>query len=168
MSIKIKDINHVAKLQQAVVELSKHKLQIGIFAKDDSFIAMIANVNEFGATIRVTDKMRGFLGAKGINLKKSTSIITIPERSFMREGFESCKGQLEELANKLIPKVLHFQMSPKELYSILGEFAVGEIKQYLTDLKTPPNSPVTVKMKRSSNPLIDTGRLRNSITYKVV
>ena len=39
---------------------------------------------------------------------------------------------------------------------------------YLTDLKTPPLAESTIRRKGSSNPLIDTGQLRSSITWQVV
>jgi hypothetical protein len=32
---------------------------------------------------------------------------------------------------------------------------------------SPPNSPVTVALKGSSKPLIDSGELRGAVTYKV-
>ena len=44
----------------------------------------IAAVHEYGCTIRVTDKMRGYLHSQGLHLKKTTQFIRIPERSFLR------------------------------------------------------------------------------------
>jgi hypothetical protein len=32
---------------------------------------------------------------------------------------------------------------------------------------TPPNSPVTIALKGSSKPLIDTGEMRGAVTWKV-
>jgi hypothetical protein len=32
---------------------------------------------------------------------------------------------------------------------------------------SPPNSPVTVALKGSSKPLIDSGEMRGAVTYKV-
>lgn len=40
------------------------------------------------------------------------------------------------------------------------------IQRYITELKEPPNSPYTIEKKGSSNPLIDTGKMRRSITFK--
>lgn len=48
-------------------------------------LAHYGRVHEFGAVIRVTDKMRGFLAVqKGWHLKRSTTQIRIPPRPFMR------------------------------------------------------------------------------------
>lgn len=50
----------------------------------------------------------------------------------------------------------------------IGAVTAGEVQQYMTDLKTPPNAPYTIQQKGSSNPLIDTGALRASVTWKIV
>lgn len=49
----------------------------------------IAAVHEFGCTIRVTQRMRGYLHAIGIHLRKDTTHIVIPERSFLRATKDS-------------------------------------------------------------------------------
>lgn len=49
----------------------------------------------------------------------------------------------------------------------IGVEAVGFTQKYMTELKSPPNSPYTIAKKGSDNPLIDTGLLRQSITFKV-
>lgn len=44
----------------------------------------IAAIHEYGCTIQVTPKMRGYLHSQGLHLKASTNFIRIPERSFLR------------------------------------------------------------------------------------
>lgn len=46
----------------------------------------------------------------------------------------------------------------------VGILAAGATQQFITDLKTPPNAPYTIAKKGSDNPLIDTGRMRASVT----
>lgn len=50
-----------------------------------------------------------------------------------------------------------------------GLFASGKVKEYFTDPDNgwPDNSPATVAAKGSDRPLVDTGNLRDSITYVV-
>ena len=56
-----------------------------------------------------------------------------------------------------------------------GALAQGEIQQSIVDLREPPNAPSTIAKKRKRhsdltkdpNPLIDTGTLRRSITYRI-
>lgn len=50
---------------------------------------------------------------------------------------------------------------------IIGQIAVGKVQAYMTDLQDPPNAPDTIAKKGSSNPLIDTGALRQSVTYSI-
>ena len=50
---------------------------------------------------------------------------------------------------------------------MVGNVAVGRVKQYMIDLKTPPNKQSTINKKGSSNPLIDTSALMQSVTYNV-
>lgn len=52
--------------------------------------------------------------------------------------------------------------------NMIGSIAVGKVQQYMTELQDPPNAPSTVKKKGSSNPLIDTGALRQSVTYSII
>lgn len=49
----------------------------------------------------------------------------------------------------------------------VGILAAGATQQYITDLKTPSNAPFTIAKKGSDNPLIDTGRMRASVTSTV-
>lgn len=56
----------------------------------------------------------------------------------------------------------------KKTMSQVGLLVQGMIQQSITDLKDPPNAPRTIAMKGSSNPLIDSGQYRKSITYAVV
>ena len=51
---------------------------------------------------------------------------------------------------------------------LIGLEQEAETKKTLTDLRTPPNAPSTIKAKGSSNPLIDTGELRSKISSTVV
>ena len=49
----------------------------------------------------------------------------------------------------------------------MGAMAAGKVQQYIGDtFIPPPNSPKTIERKGSSHPLIDTGQLRQSITWQ--
>ncbi len=49
----------------------------------------------------------------------------------------------------------------------LGLTVKAKIQNSIRELKTPPNASATVARKGSSNPLIDTGTLINSVTFKI-
>ncbi len=52
---------------------------------------------------------------------------------------------------------------------LAGAYLEGKIKEKITntDPDWPPLKPATIKRKGSSKPLIDTGKLRNSIVHNV-
>lgn len=64
--------------------------------------AIAAKVQTFGATIRVTDKMRGYLAAKGIFLKPSTKAIRIPARGFWTRSWRTAKQSRFARLKKLL------------------------------------------------------------------
>lgn len=168
MSFKVKDENNIPKLLKVLDELESNKIEIGIFGSDDSTVLMIASVQEFGCKIDVTPKMRAYLHSQGLHLKASTTQINIPERSFIRSGFDEQKGRYEKQAAKLLDKVLHLELPVDTFFDTLGEYVAGQLQTYLTDISTPANHPFTVANKESTNPLIDSGRMRQAITHRVV
>ena len=42
-----------------------------------------------------------------------------------------------------------------------------DIQQEIITLREPPNSPATIARKKSSNPLVDTGHMGDSVTYEI-
>lgn len=166
--MKVKDENHIPELLKVLNVLSRKTIQIGIFGEDDSQILMIASVNEFGCKIKVTPKMRNYLRAIGLPLKKDTEYINIPERSFMRSGFDDRRDDIRDRTISLLKKVILMELDIDTFYNTIGEYAVSQLQSYLTSIDNPENHPYTVEHKGSSNPLIDSGRLREAITFKVV
>ena len=88
----------------------------------------------------------------------------IPPRPFLRLSIEkNNKNWLNFTKKALLNNNLDFKKSINQL----GLLMVGDIQKEITDLKTPPNAESTIKKKGSSNPLIDTGLMRNSVKHKV-
>lgn len=166
--MSVKDVSHVDELLRVMAELENTTVEVGVLGKAGSELLMIAGVHEFGCDITVTSRMRGYLGAvKGIHLKKSTKQIRIPERSFIRAGYDANKGAIGKQGDLLIKKVVDFSITPKQAANTLGEVAKGMIQEFAVDLSDPPNADVTIENKGSSNPLVDTGRMIGAIDYEV-
>lgn len=91
----------------------------------------------------------------------------VPERSFLR-SWASERGEelVIERAQMVESDLLKGQAT--QTLNKLGLLAVGEVQQRMALGTPPPNEPATIARKGSSVPLIDTGALRQSITYKVV
>lgn len=94
--------------------------------------------------------------------------VKIPERSYIRTGYDENQGQLERLIGQMLEKVINLEMSPKIMYERIGLWMVSQIQDKIRSIKDPANTRVTTTNKGSSNPLIDTGRLIQSISYRVV
>ena len=160
-------IDRVVEYRRVMAKLQNSVIRIGIFGQGDAKILLIATVNEFGANINVTDRMRNYLRSQGLFLKDSTTQIRIPERSFIRTGFEKNRERLKQSIEEDLIRVLTLDMDVNVFLNKVGNFAVGLIQKYLRDLREPPNHPFTIEQKGSSNPLIDTGALISRITYKI-
>ena len=104
---------------------------------DGTFVASVANWNEFGTS-------------------------RIPERPFFRNANKNLSHEVKAIAKK-------YRFINNGLLHAVGELAVANIYKSILGFGVTyaPNSPYTVSLKKSSKPLVDTGRLLNSATYKV-
>ena len=90
---------------------------------------------------------------------------TIPERPFFRNALaESERGVSNILAKGIDTKKM---VVDERLAGRVGAYVKGKIRDSITALKEPPNAPETVRRKGSSDPLLDTGTLRNSVDREV-
>ena len=89
----------------------------------------------------------------------------IPERSTMRTSFDENVLNLQKIRNSEYNKILSGKSNVKKSLGVMGSFLSNKTKQKIVDLKFPPNKPSTVNRKGSSNPLVDTAQMLNSITH---
>jgi hypothetical protein len=89
--------------------------------------------------------------------------INIPARPWLLPGVRS--GNAEYI--KIIARELENGGTPETALNKVGVKAVAFVQKYMTDLRDPPNAPSTIAKKGSSNPLIDSGAMRQSVTYKL-
>ena len=94
--------------------------------------------------------------------------INIPERSFIRGAFDSNLSNIQSFIDRKIDELFAFKINIDQFYKAIGEYIVSIIKKYMTDLKEPPKSPITLAANPTkTNPLIDSGQLRNSVVWKL-
>lgn len=91
----------------------------------------------------------------------------IPERPFMRNALRNNKNKYRDALKTSARKILLGETSLSTVLSKLGAVVQGDIYDELTTLNSPPNSPVTIAMKGSSKPLINTGAMRGAITWVI-
>ena len=144
--------------------LKGRKVQIGATGES----GWLAGIHEYGCDIPVTPKMRAFLHSQGLHLSASTTVIHIPERSFLRTGHDENANKVMEQTERAIAQVVAGKMSVDQMLDLCGQQFATAIKTYMRNLSTPANHPFTIDRKGSSNPLIDTGSLMESISWKKV
>ena len=165
----VEDRSDVDKILRVLEELSSTAVRIGILSSAEGEILMIANVNESGCEIPITNKMRGyFLYHFKVWLPTDKEAIKIPERSFIRSSYDENKSKFRTYDDYL-GAVLDMKISVQDFYQIVGEACVNTIKEYIRRGDFEPDSSLTLEQKKPrTKPLIDTGRLINSIDYEVI
>jgi len=137
------------RLEDLKKSLKNARVKVGVIKKkvyaDGLSVAEVAVLHEFGST------------SKGV-----------PERSFIRETMAQQEKALMAYAKKEANKVLDGTQSTKTAIEKLGIFAQAEILKKFTNNDWQENSKLTIKNKKSAMPLIDTGQLRQSITWEVI
>jgi len=90
----------------------------------------------------------------------------IPERPFLRGTVAKYNDEYKDTLRKVVQEVLNAR-DPASHAAIdrLALKVVADVKNTITELKDPPNADATIAAKGSDNPLIDTGQLRQSITW---
>lgn len=91
----------------------------------------------------------------------------IPARPFMANALRDNRHAYRMAMIKSAGKILRSETTLKATLDKLGILAQGHIQAEIVALDSPPNSAVTIARKGSSNPLIDTGQMRQSVTWKV-
>lgn len=130
-----------------------------------------APAQEFGAKIKVTAKMRGFLAANyDIHLKASTTHIVIPPRPFMRTTFQQHWREWVEI----LASALRAGVAAEVALEHVGMRMQDDIIAQILSNMPPPNSAATTMIKQKEAPgavgrtLYKTGRLAHSIDYQVI
>jgi hypothetical protein len=93
--------------------------------------------------------------------------IGVPERSFLRAGVLSNMEDLNSLSAGLVEKINEGKINIETAGEALGQKGAAVVAQYINDLSDPPNAESTIKRKKSSNPLVNTKLLHQSITHAV-
>ena len=96
--------------------------------------------------------------------------VTIPERSFIRAGYDANKDRLTEIVQAEVAEIYQGRQTARGAAEWIGGKAVELIQQYMEEAShfAPKGS---IQRDRAPSyadkPLTVTGRLRNSITFKV-
>jgi len=105
---------------------------------DGTSVIMVGAVHEFGS-----DKMN------------------IPQRSYLRSTVVEKKRNYKDMFRKIAFKIIRNKLTLKEGLGLVGLQVQTDVQDKITDIDSPPLK------YREGNALVDTGHLRQSITYEV-
>lgn len=151
MSVSIKDIDKGwKKFTREMKVLDRSFVKVGVLSDAGGYaagakvnIASVAAFNEFGTS-------------------------RIPSRPFMKQAFDENRTEINSFKDRAFGAVIDKKSDTKTALNMIGVFFKGKVQQQIAKGSFAPNKPSTVAQKGSSKPLIDTGRLRQSINFEVV
>lgn len=91
----------------------------------------------------------------------------IPQRDPLRPPLIANAQRYSDLLALGLKNALSDGTDPKLVYEKIGIVATNDVKDYFITGNFKALSEKTIKAKGSSKPLVDTGELRNSISYEV-
>lgn len=91
----------------------------------------------------------------------------IPSRSFIRAPFDAHQGY-EKLRTSLLRRVASGRLDIESAMNILGSSIAKSFIKGINDGIDPANAESTIDKKLSDTPLVDSGDMRDHITYKII
>ncbi len=91
----------------------------------------------------------------------------IPQRSFIRSTFDENETDINRAISAQIGKVIDQKITTKSALDKVGQYITIEIKRKIRAIVFPPNSPMTIALKKSSKPLIDFGAMIDAIRHVI-
>lgn len=93
--------------------------------------------------------------------------IGVPRRDFMTPATQKWEPFCEETVESLKEDIIAGNINIDDVLGILGQKGADLISDEIIALREPPNSPVTIERKKSSNPLVDSGDMSKAPTYEI-
>ena len=93
--------------------------------------------------------------------------VRIPPRPFIRFTYNHYKDEWQSLIRRQIVLLMDGKTTARSLMNAVGRRISNDIKRTIKQMQSPRNAPLTVARKGFDDPLIDTGKLIGSITWKI-
>lgn len=160
MSFKLNDKdNGLRALVERVGSLSKAAVKVGVLADKGDEAKRVADEEPTAVSVTVLEvaTIHEF-GAPAAN---------IPARSFLRATVDEQSSSIRADQHKLAIAVLSGKLDMRRALDQLGARVAAKIQQKIARGIEPALQPRTIARKGSSKPLVDTGQLRQSVTWEV-
>lgn len=90
----------------------------------------------------------------------------IPARPFLRKTMEDSEDDIRAFCEERVQEIAEGGTAEDALKQ-LGVYGKSLVQAKIKDGTWKPNAPSTVKKKKSDKPLIDTGKMRQSVNYVI-
>jgi hypothetical protein len=87
----------------------------------------------------------------------------IPSRPFIRDTYDMNEAAIAKFTETMVARVTNGEMEIPQAASALGIYVVSLMQTQIDNGAYKPNSKKTRRRKRSDQPLIDTGMMKQSI-----
>lgn len=91
----------------------------------------------------------------------------VPKRAFVGPALKKNRVKYIKYIGKQLTPIIRRRQTMNAAWQTVGIMAVADIQEYMITAKFTPLAQSTIKRKGSSKPLIDTGQMRQAITYRV-
>lgn len=91
----------------------------------------------------------------------------IPERPFLHPGIREGGDQIARLSQVLLFQLQNGEITKNDALEQLGLLGVRLVQEKIRNGEFVPLSPRTIARKGSSQPLIDTGQMIQSVTFAI-
>jgi len=137
------------RLAREIPELKNRNVTVGIQQgeapyDDGTSLALVALINELG-----TDDGR------------------IPPRPAFAQNMDENRDKYLRHLERLPRLLAEGKTTVDQHLDRLGQMAEDDLRATIVSLREPPNADSTIDRKGSSNPLVEDGRLNQSVRYKV-
>lgn len=127
---------------------------------------LIAEIEKFNSMEAVAGFPNGPDDVVAIAAYNEFGTSTIPPRPFIQQTMTKHEGEISETFASAVAQVMGGATAEDALNQI-GKTFKEMIQAEISSGDFAPNAPETVAKKGSSTPLIDTGRMRDSVDYLV-
>ena len=108
---------------------------------------------------------------KGVDLANVAAFnelgtVTSPARPFLRQSVDENTDKIKSMCAIQLTK-LRDGATAEDILKALGVFQKGLVQEKIVDGSFAPNAPSTIRRKGSDKPLIDTGKMRQSVNFVI-
>jgi hypothetical protein len=176
--VKVKSADNFKNVRESLLKLARRQVYVGVPATT----AMDRKIQLMGLagaakSARRRNKLQGMAVTSAINNAELCYILTngspkhhTPPRPIVEPAIEDRQNS-EEIVHELkLAGIAALDGKPDEVLrqlNLAGMVAQNKVRGWFTNPRNgwAPNKPSTIRRKGSSRPNIDTGALRNAVTY---